>query len=160
MTKQYNVGLALNSLDLTPAQRQEAVSRLKGIRKTLPDWEVHLVVPGFQLNEPEGTVAREVRMLCSRDGVIVKVLGCIGNGRHREKDAAPLMLRGLFHECDEIWCCSNQAITRSSRSRVARLYWLAQENPHIAARYKIIQPWTVDSNSHTDVILKARKDRS
>lgn len=141
LLQDYRIGIVIPSTGLNGAQLAAVGERLSAVAKLLPEAGlIRVFVPGFDLHDPEATVARDLRNLLERKAK-VRTIYVPAAGRHKAGAAAGIIRAlGMDERCDEIWCCPAEGQTGRATARVAQVWRLGQagERP---ARYKLIPPW-------------------
>jgi hypothetical protein len=133
----YRVGIVVAKCGLNENQLAAVIDRLAQIAKVI-EGKIELYAPGYDLNDPEGSVPPEVSNLRYKEKVRICYLGV----DRRERGAAEMIHYELNHKlgCDEIWCCPADGQLAGSIARVAQVWRLGQAS-RFAVRHKIIQPW-------------------
>ena len=137
--KDYKIGIVVGRVGLTESQLAVVRQRLTQVANYIEDGgRIELYVPGWDVEDPEGSIPPEVANLQYKDKVQVCFLGL----RSHEGGAAEAIRveLELTRRCDEIWCCPGFAHGGRSQARVAQVYALGQAGAR-ARVYKRIAHW-------------------
>lgn len=151
--KDYRIGLVVSRVGLTEGQLANVRQRLSEIASFIEDGgHIELYVPGWDVEDPEGSIPPEVANLQYKDKVRVCFLGL----RAHEGGAAQAIRvqLELTSRCDEIWCCPALSHTGRSQARVAQVYELGRAG-HRGRLYQRIGPWVEMPQAPVKKIKKA-----
>lgn len=134
----YRVGIVVSKDGPNGAQLAAIGAKLDATAKLLPEWgRIEVLVAGFRMDDPEGSVPRDLRNLLERKGKVARRY--FGTRADRKAGVAQHILSEV-RSCDEVWCCPDRNQTGRSEGRVAQVWRLGQSSDH-HARYKTIPPW-------------------
>lgn len=137
--KNYKIGIVVSRVGLTDTQLAVVRHKLSEVARYVENGgHIELYVPGWNIDNPEGSLTPEVANLQYKDKVRVCFIGL----RSHERGAAAAIVRELerLRRCDEIWCCPALSHTGRSQARVAQVYELGRAGP-VGRLYKRIGPW-------------------
>lgn len=134
--KCYHVAVVMSRPGITDGQLEAVAAKVKTIALAMgPEWSIAMLVVCFDGKSSTELWPDVVRKLSGLPQVVLTDLtACNG---------VVEVLSAVLVE-DEVWCLPCKGQARLMRARVPRLYFMAQENPLLAPRFKWIPHWVGD----------------